>query len=144
MASPDITYDRVDLTIWAITEGAISIMAASLPVLRMLYRQFASGSRKYWNAMRRQSESLANDHNLSLSTHKGSKGSGATAAPPAGRLRHDRSQEALFDDLELGVSPPTPLPSVHIRITHPAPDWSPASGPASREAHIEIQQLRSR
>lgn len=144
MASPDITYERVDLTIWGMAEGAVSIMAASLPVLRILFRQVASGSRRYWKAMRRQSESLVNGHHLSFSTPRGSKGSGATAAPPASHLRHERSQDALFDDLELGVSPPAPPPSVHIRITHSASDWTPTSSTVSREANIEMQRLRTR
>jgi hypothetical protein len=33
MSSPDITYDRVDLTIWTLAEPAVSIMAISIPVL---------------------------------------------------------------------------------------------------------------
>ncbi|KAK0391605.1 hypothetical protein NLU13_1105 [Sarocladium strictum] len=42
MTSPDITYDRVDLTIWTLTEPAASIMAISIPVLRMLYQELKS------------------------------------------------------------------------------------------------------
>jgi hypothetical protein len=33
MKSDDITYDRVDLTIWTLTEPAASIMAICIPVL---------------------------------------------------------------------------------------------------------------
>jgi heme/copper-type cytochrome/quinol oxidase subunit 1 len=33
MKSQDITYDRVDLTIWTLTEPAASIMAICIPVL---------------------------------------------------------------------------------------------------------------
>jgi len=33
MTDPDITYSRVDLTIWTLTEPAVSIMAISIPVL---------------------------------------------------------------------------------------------------------------
>ncbi|TKW54605.1 hypothetical protein CTA1_3418 [Colletotrichum tanaceti] len=44
MTSTDITYDRVDLTIWTLTEPAASIMAISIPVLRMLYRELKSTS----------------------------------------------------------------------------------------------------
>lgn len=139
MASPDITYARVNLTIWGVAEGAVSIMAASIPVLRMLYRQFASDSRRHWNAMRRQSESLVNACRPSSSTPRGSKGSAA-----AGRLQRERSQMPLFDDPELAVCPPLPPPCVHIRITHSAPDWAPLSGAASRAANIEMQSLRTR
>ncbi|KAF5657723.1 integral membrane protein pth11 [Fusarium heterosporum] len=47
MKSGDITYDRVDLTIWTLTEPAASIMAICIPVLRMLYRELKSSSRSY-------------------------------------------------------------------------------------------------
>jgi hypothetical protein len=33
MTNPDFTYERVDLTIWTLTEPAVSIMAISIPVL---------------------------------------------------------------------------------------------------------------
>ena len=33
MTDPDITYSRVDLTIWTLAEPAVSIMAISIPVL---------------------------------------------------------------------------------------------------------------
>ncbi|KAL2205043.1 hypothetical protein CC79DRAFT_1370861 [Sarocladium strictum] len=42
MTSLDITYDRVDLTIWTLTEPAASIMAISIPHLRMLYQELKS------------------------------------------------------------------------------------------------------
>ncbi|KAK1993436.1 hypothetical protein LX36DRAFT_643051 [Colletotrichum falcatum] len=45
MTSADITYDRVDLTIWTLAEPAASIMAVSIPVLRMLYRELKSSQR---------------------------------------------------------------------------------------------------
>ncbi|CEI62252.1 hypothetical protein FVEN_g10252 [Fusarium venenatum] len=47
MKSDDITYDRVDLTIWTLTEPAASIMAICIPVLRMLYHELKSSSRSY-------------------------------------------------------------------------------------------------
>ena len=144
MSSPDITYERVDLTIWGMAEGAVSIMAASLPVLRMLCRQFASDSRRYWDAMRRPSESLVNGRHAWSSTLRGNKGSGAPAAPAASHVWHERSREPLLDDPELGASPPAWPPSVHIRITHSAPNWAPMSSTDSRAANIEMQRLRTR
>ncbi|CAH0056297.1 unnamed protein product [Clonostachys solani] len=48
MTSPDITYDRVDLTIWTLTEPAASIMAVCIPVLRMLYQELKSSQRSYF------------------------------------------------------------------------------------------------
>jgi hypothetical protein len=33
MTDPDFTYERVDLTIWTLSEPAVSIMAISIPVL---------------------------------------------------------------------------------------------------------------
>ncbi|KAH6673959.1 hypothetical protein F5X68DRAFT_174655 [Plectosphaerella plurivora] len=47
MSSTDFTYDRVDLTIWTLTEPAASIMAVSIPILRMLYRELKSSHYKY-------------------------------------------------------------------------------------------------
>lgn len=46
MTDPDITYSRVDLTIWTLAEPAVSIMAISIPVLRMLYREIKSSSQR--------------------------------------------------------------------------------------------------
>ncbi|KAK9419907.1 hypothetical protein SUNI508_06913 [Seiridium unicorne] len=48
--SPDITYDRVDLTIWTLTEPAVTIMAACIPVLRMLYLELKSSQRSYFRS----------------------------------------------------------------------------------------------
>lgn len=48
MKSTDFTYDRVDLTIWTLVEPAASIMAVSIPVLRMLYRELKSSQRSYF------------------------------------------------------------------------------------------------
>lgn len=42
MKSPDFTFERVDLTIWTLTEPAASIMAICIPILRMLYREIKS------------------------------------------------------------------------------------------------------
>ncbi|KAJ5875716.1 uncharacterized protein N7473_013063 [Penicillium subrubescens] len=47
MTSTDITYDRVDLTIWTLTEPAASIMAISIPILRTLYRELRSSHKSY-------------------------------------------------------------------------------------------------
>jgi len=46
MTDPDFTYQRVDLTIWTLSEPAVSIMAISIPVLRMLYREIKSSSQR--------------------------------------------------------------------------------------------------
>ncbi|KAH7304797.1 hypothetical protein B0I35DRAFT_382465 [Stachybotrys elegans] len=48
MTSLDFTYDRVDLTIWTLAEPAVSIMAISIPILRMLYREIKSSNRSYF------------------------------------------------------------------------------------------------
>ena len=44
MTDPDITYSRVDLTIWTLAEPAVSIMAISIPVLYVysVLRQYRS------------------------------------------------------------------------------------------------------
>ncbi|KAH6654728.1 hypothetical protein BKA67DRAFT_507252, partial [Truncatella angustata] len=50
MTSTDITYDRVDLTIWTLTEPAATIMAACIPVLRMLYKELKSSHGSYFRS----------------------------------------------------------------------------------------------
>ncbi|KAM0278416.1 hypothetical protein ACHAQH_005171 [Verticillium albo-atrum] len=42
MTSPDFTFQRIDLTIWTLAEPAASIMAVSIPMLRMLYKKIRS------------------------------------------------------------------------------------------------------
>ncbi|VUC25086.1 unnamed protein product [Clonostachys rosea] len=68
MTSPDITYDRVDLTIWTLTEPAASIMAVSIPVLRMLYRELKSSQRSYF-----RNKSQTNPQEPGTTTEPGSK-----------------------------------------------------------------------
>lgn len=46
ITDPDITYSRVDLTIWTLAEPAVSIIAISIPVLRMLYREIKTSSQR--------------------------------------------------------------------------------------------------
>ncbi|WQF80753.1 hypothetical protein CDEST_05767 [Colletotrichum destructivum] len=53
MASPDSTYEAVELVIWTIVEGSIIIVASCVPILQPLAelvfgkRIFSSGSRRY-------------------------------------------------------------------------------------------------
>ncbi|KAM0560015.1 hypothetical protein ACHAPJ_003972 [Fusarium lateritium] len=59
MKSEDFTFDRVDLTIWTLTEPAASIMAICIPVLRMLYHELKSSSRSYG---RNKTNTTPHDH----------------------------------------------------------------------------------
>ncbi|KAH7251123.1 hypothetical protein BKA59DRAFT_491679 [Fusarium tricinctum] len=47
MTSPDFTYERADLTIWTLAEPAASIMAISIPVLRMFHTKLWMSPRDY-------------------------------------------------------------------------------------------------
>ncbi|KAJ3546329.1 hypothetical protein NM208_g2052 [Fusarium decemcellulare] len=47
MKSADFTYERADLTIWTVAEPAASIMAISIPVLRMFYTELRTSRRGY-------------------------------------------------------------------------------------------------
>ncbi|KAJ4250135.1 hypothetical protein NW762_011946 [Fusarium torreyae] len=47
MKSADFTYERADLTIWTLAEPAASIMAISIPVLRMLYTELRTTRKGY-------------------------------------------------------------------------------------------------
>ncbi|KAH9907833.1 hypothetical protein F4778DRAFT_797913 [Xylariomycetidae sp. FL2044] len=49
LASADFFYDGSQLVIWASAEVATTIMAASIPVLRVLAREFKSSAGRYYN-----------------------------------------------------------------------------------------------
>ncbi|KAK6839121.1 hypothetical protein PG989_016574 [Apiospora arundinis] len=110
IADPDVTYSRVDLTIWTIAEPAVTIMAASLPVLRMLYREFRSSQRSYYRngvSTNRygKSENQTGKRNTmagqSVKPHR--KGNTVHVMSTAG---WQESQEALQRDLEVGTGTP--------------------------------------
>ncbi|TDZ24740.1 hypothetical protein Cob_v002411 [Colletotrichum orbiculare MAFF 240422] len=48
LLSGDFTYDGSDLVIWGTVETGVTIVAASIPVLRVLVRDVASTARKYY------------------------------------------------------------------------------------------------
>ncbi|OLN81960.1 hypothetical protein CCHL11_08634 [Colletotrichum chlorophyti] len=48
LLSGDFTYDGSDLVIWGTCESSVTIVAASIPVLRVLVRDVASTARKYY------------------------------------------------------------------------------------------------
>lgn len=78
MTSTDITYDRVDLTIWTLTEPAVTIMAACIPVLRMLYRELKSSHRSYM-----QQRSTGNRY------HQGTESTNIDKTKRSTKYRHD-------------------------------------------------------
>ncbi|KAK8068318.1 hypothetical protein PG996_007430 [Apiospora saccharicola] len=102
---------RVDLTIWTLAEPAVTIMAASLPVLRMLYREFRSSQRSYYNndasKYGRTNDRTGNQtgrRNTVVGTgtnkpHK--KGNSVMVMSTSG---WQESQEALQRDVEAGTS----------------------------------------
>ncbi|OLN97764.1 hypothetical protein CCHL11_07918 [Colletotrichum chlorophyti] len=100
MTSTDITYDRVDLTIWTLTEPAASIMAVSIPVLRMLYRELKSSQRSY-------GRSKSQTHALGTGTKRYGQGThyGRNSVVVMSTSGWQESQEAL-QDAESGQSTP--------------------------------------
>ncbi|KAI0018446.1 hypothetical protein F4780DRAFT_781447 [Xylariomycetidae sp. FL0641] len=102
MTSPDITYDRVDLTIWTLAEPAISIMAACIPILRMLYRELVSSDRSYWRSKSRNTrEATGSDKNRAAPWTRRPCGRSSTLVMSTGGW--EESQEALQDlDVEAG------------------------------------------
>ncbi|CAG9954764.1 unnamed protein product [Clonostachys rosea f. rosea IK726] len=112
MTSPDITYDRVDLTIWTLTEPAASIMAVCIPVLRMLYQELKSSQRSYF---RNKSQSQSNPQGPGTGIESRSKSKRPSRyGPPSKYGRNSvmimstagwqESQEALQDVLRSKTS----------------------------------------
>ncbi|KZL85872.1 hypothetical protein CI238_11171 [Colletotrichum incanum] len=50
LLSGDFTYDGSELAIWGTCESGVTIMAASIPVLRVLVRDVSSTARKYYGS----------------------------------------------------------------------------------------------
>ncbi|EFQ35342.1 hypothetical protein CGRA01v4_13362 [Colletotrichum graminicola] len=50
LLSGDFTYDGGQLAIWGTCETSVTIMAASIPVLRVLVRDVASSARRYYGS----------------------------------------------------------------------------------------------
>ncbi|KAK8024520.1 hypothetical protein PG993_012586 [Apiospora rasikravindrae] len=106
ITDPDITYSRIDLTIWTITEPAVTIMAASLPVLRMLYRELRSSQRSYYKnnpSGYGRTDNRTGNHRTTVTggtqkPHR--KGNSVMVMSATG---WDESQEALQRDLEVGT-----------------------------------------
>ncbi|KAK7946928.1 uncharacterized protein PG986_011249 [Apiospora aurea] len=124
ITDPDITYSRIDLTIWTVTEPAVTIMAASLPVLyvalqtppirttanqeptrRMLYRELRSSQRSYYKnnpSGYGRTDNRTGNHRTTVTAgtqkaHK--KGNSVMVMSTAG---WEESQEALQRDPEVG------------------------------------------
>ncbi|GAB7327540.1 hypothetical protein MBLNU13_g11404t1 [Cladosporium sp. NU13] len=101
MTDPDITYSRVDLTIWTLSEPAVSIMAISIPVLRMLYREIKSSSQRSGGNGRSRlaSNDPRNTTNTTTTDTRKSKAFGFSAkyGRDAVSIMSAESQEALKD-----------------------------------------------
>ncbi|KAH8843581.1 hypothetical protein MCOR27_010509 [Pyricularia oryzae] len=83
MASHDFTYDGVPLVIWGTVEVAITVIAASIPVLRVLFRDIAS-SRGYFQNGKGTGEqkSAGRQANASLHQNRSRAGILNKAQPP--------------------------------------------------------------
>ncbi|EXF72978.1 hypothetical protein CFIO01_04684 [Colletotrichum fioriniae PJ7] len=103
LLSGDFTYDGSDLVIWGTVESGVTIMAASIPVLRVLIRDVASTARKYYgNSATRTNGSrfgggLTRTNTVTVTTSTTRKGS---IRRKWDKLADDRSDKSI-----LGVEP---------------------------------------
>lgn len=133
MTSPDITHDRVDLTIWTLTEPAVSIMAISIPVLydapsrnlfiwlgppltcyrRMLYQEIKSSSNRshYRDRASRLTSNEPNSDRKSKMFDFGGSKAGQTQVSVMSTPGWQESQEALKDDEDASSTERYPAPS---------------------------------
>ncbi|KAL6233074.1 hypothetical protein BDW75DRAFT_216170 [Aspergillus navahoensis] len=114
MSSTDITYDRVDLTIWTLAEPATSIMAISIPILRTLYREIRSSHKSYY---RNRTGSHTHDPRTGNNT-RGAEGKskrnskrGWNSAAIMSTKGWQESQEALQDQESTQSSGTRPSPN---------------------------------
>ncbi|KAF0329924.1 hypothetical protein GQ607_002691 [Colletotrichum asianum] len=136
MTSTDITYDRVDLTIWTLTEPAASIMAVSIPVLRMLYRELKSASRSYG---RSRSQTNALETAKTARTKRYGQGThyGRNSVVVMSTTGWQESQEAL-QDVESGQTTPRGIMKTEeVRVRH---ERMPPAGDS--KSSIELDTFR--
>ncbi|KAF6832375.1 hypothetical protein CPLU01_06200 [Colletotrichum plurivorum] len=133
MTSTDITYDRVDLTIWTLTEPAASIMAVSIPVLRMLYRELKSSARSYGRS-KSQTNAPERTKRYGQGTHYGRNS--VVVMSTAG---FQESQEALKDPESGQVTPRGIMKTEEVRVRH---ETAPPVDPVDRRNSIEMTNLR--
>ncbi|KAL4900478.1 hypothetical protein BDW74DRAFT_182809 [Aspergillus multicolor] len=105
MSSNDITYDRVDLTIWTLAEPATSIMAISIPVLRTLYREIRSSGKSYpdthtWTDGPRTGTRAQTQTHIGTDrrSRRNSKRAWSSVAPVMSNTGWQESQEALKEE----------------------------------------------
>ncbi|KAH7141099.1 hypothetical protein EDB81DRAFT_799413 [Dactylonectria macrodidyma] len=116
MTSTDLTYDRVDLTIWTLAEPAVTIMAISIPVLRMLYRELKSSQRSYFRNKSNQNPNGPETGNTDpLDRHTRypySSKYGRNSVVIMSDSRYQESQEALRDPYGSGLRRPPNMSGV--------------------------------
>ncbi|KAF6814460.1 hypothetical protein CSOJ01_04011 [Colletotrichum sojae] len=114
LLSGDFTYDGSDLVIWGTAESGVTIVAASIPVLRVLVRDVASSARKYYGGSSgtRTNGSrfgVARSNTVTVTTttannsHHGASRKGSTRRKD--KLADDRSDRSILggeEELEFG------------------------------------------
>ncbi|KAK1585766.1 uncharacterized protein LY79DRAFT_518243 [Colletotrichum navitas] len=93
LLSGDITYDGSRLAIWGACETGVTIMAASIPVLRVLIRDVAASTRKYYGSSGSGIDKSRIGHEASL---KRTNTATVTTSPQKGSFR--RKWDRLTDD----------------------------------------------
>ncbi|KAJ0143629.1 hypothetical protein CTA2_1251 [Colletotrichum tanaceti] len=111
LLSGDFTYDGSDLVIWGTCESGVTIMAASIPVLRVLVRDVASTARKYYGSSGAHTDGsrfghggsgITRSNTVTVTTTSSQKGS---VRRKWDKLADDRSDKSMFEvepELEFG------------------------------------------
>ncbi|CRK38356.1 hypothetical protein BN1708_007745 [Verticillium longisporum] len=124
MTSTDFTYDRVDLTIWTLVEPAASIMAVSIPVLRMLYHELkTSHARSKYNRSNPyagQTGAGATSSDAKRATLQPHSKYGQNSVVIMSNIAWEESQEALRDPETSARSPNLSgvLKTEEVRVEH--------------------------
>ncbi|KAM0329193.1 hypothetical protein ACHAQA_004492 [Verticillium albo-atrum] len=124
MTSTDFTFDRVDLTIWTLTEPAASIMAVSIPVLRMLYHEIKSShARSKYNRSNPyggQTGAGGTSADAKRSTRQPHSKYGQNSVVIMSNIAWEDSQEALRDPEASARSPSHSgvLKTEEVRVEH--------------------------
>lgn len=118
LAAQDFSYDGKDVTIWTAVETATAIIAASIPVLRVFFKEVASNN--YYSSSRSRSHnhrsakpiqlsglqrSHTSSHTVTVQAMGKDKNSGWTTLEPIEDGSGDNSsQRGILRDEEQGLS----------------------------------------
>ncbi|KAK1978618.1 hypothetical protein LZ30DRAFT_598722 [Colletotrichum cereale] len=137
--SGDFTYDGSQLAIWGTIEAGVTIMAASIPVLRVLIRDVTTTARKYYGSSASRTDKSRLGHGGSM---RRTNTVTVTTSPQKGSFR--RKWDKLADDRSdksiLGAEPDIDFGKI-VRTNEIVVQYDRRSEIEGRGGNYELHQM---